>query len=53
MWEYGRVAVLPRFFLYAHVLGAVLSVFYTACGYSYRLGVVRAPTGPLGGLMWV
>nr|DAR31529.1 MAG TPA: hypothetical protein [Caudoviricetes sp.] len=35
------------------MLGAVLSVFRVACGYSYRLGVVRASTGLAGGLAWV
>lgn len=37
-------------FLYAHMLEAVLSAFRAACGYSYRLGIVRASTGPLDAL---
>lgn len=50
VWSRGCA---PTLFLYAHMLGAVLSAFHAACGYSYRLGVVRASTGLLGGLMWV
>nr|DAF61086.1 MAG TPA: hypothetical protein [Phage sp. ctesc4] len=34
--------------LYAHMLGAVLSAFHAACGYSYRLGIVRLSTGLTG-----
>lgn len=47
------MVVLPRFFLYARMLGAVLSALHTACGYSYRLGVVRLSTGLTGRLAWV
>lgn len=36
--------------LYAHMLEAILSLFRTGCGYSYRLSVVRASSGLLGAL---
>lgn len=40
-------------FLYARMLGAVLSAFHAACGYSYRLGAVRLSTGLTERLAWI
>lgn len=47
------VVVLPRLFYTPHALGAVLSAFHAAYGYSYRLSVVRPSTGLLDALMRV
>lgn len=39
--------------LCSHMLGAVLSAFRAARGYSYRFGIVRASSGLLGALTWI